>query len=447
MTERKMIAAGVALLFISGALGMEGLFSFVFLVLSAWVIVRGSIWYLNSSLRFERQQRERLLTALGNTGIFGPDGPLPVVIKTDADRQLGHVRIQVKLPSASLVSVADLVKYDERIADALGVGRLRITRAKPGVAEFSYIVEGGMAAAPLLHAGGPVGTPSVYIGTTYDGQPLFWRPDSDAAHILVQGASGGGKSTFLRSMFANLAPLNMASGGLELSLVDFKGSLTGEFRHLVGVPGSLVAATASRPTEIVAEVRRLSAELHRRRNLTEENFGVEWGSIREQGIDDGKRIILVVDEFSSLLEAATHGIDDPKEAKAVAKEVTDFVTLLAQVGRSMWIHGIFSLQRADISGSAMTGNARSNMAGRVLLPGASIDSSAWDFSFSGDEQPSPYQGGRGLGFVSGVAHADGRATNGVEDLVVGWSPDINKHAETVLRTGQYPAGMLTGVVR
>ena len=157
-------------------------------------------------------------------------------------------------------------------------------------------------------------------------------------HGLCIGATGSGKSEFLRTLVLGLIATH-SSSALNLILVDFKGGAT--FLGLDGAPH--VAATITNLQDDLTMVDRmkdaLAGEMNRRQELLRSagNFAnvKEYERARENGanLDPLPALFIVVDEFSELLS-----------------QKPDFADLFVQIGRlgrSLQMHLLLASQRLE----------------------------------------------------------------------------------------------------
>ncbi|MFL6055082.1 MAG: type VII secretion protein EccCa [Actinoallomurus sp.] len=189
----------------------------------------------------------------------------------------------------------------------------------------------------------------VPIGLTGDGEELTLDLKESAQggigpHGLVVGATGSGKSEFLRTLVTGLT-MQHSPEVLSFVLVDFKGGAT--FAGVTELPH--VAGLITNLADDLALVDRMRAALHgeqqRRQNLLRDAGNVD--SLRDYqlrqaagGTDVHGRpleplpyLLIVVDEFGELLS-----------------QRPDFIDLFVQigrVGRSLGMHLLLATQRLE----------------------------------------------------------------------------------------------------
>ncbi|MGL5808407.1 MAG: type VII secretion protein EccCb, partial [Nocardioides sp.] len=205
----------------------------------------------------------------------------------------------------------------------------------------------GVALRPGEPLERPPGRPPmrVPVGIDHAGRPveldLSEASDGGAGpHGLVIGATGSGKSEFLRTLVLGLAFISDPEN-LNFVLVDFKGGAT--FAGLAGLPqvSALITNLADESTLVERMRDALEGELRRRQELLRAAGGFashrEYAAARaahpERSLEPLPRLLIVVDEFSELLAARPDFIDT-------------FVAI-GRLGRSLGIHLLLASQRLE----------------------------------------------------------------------------------------------------
>jgi S-DNA-T family DNA segregation ATPase FtsK/SpoIIIE len=183
----------------------------------------------------------------------------------------------------------------------------------------------------------------VPIGTTVAGTPLeldIKEPAENGMgpHGLCIGATGSGKSEFLRTVALSMMARNPPDV-LNLVLVDFKGgaSFLGleRARHVAAVITNLCAEAP-----LVARMRdALSGEMNRRQELLRAAGNFVSVAAYEQARRAGAQLaalpalFIIVDEFSELLSQHP--------------DFTDVFVAIGRLGRSLGMHLLLASQRLD----------------------------------------------------------------------------------------------------
>lgn len=157
-------------------------------------------------------------------------------------------------------------------------------------------------------------------------------------HGLVIGATGSGKSEFLRTLVLGLA-MTHSPEQLNMVLVDFKGGAT--FAGMSEMPHvSAVITNLSQELTLVDRMQdALSGEMVRRQELLREagNFASirDYEKARSSGEDLSPMpsLFIVVDEFSEMLSAKP--------------EFIDLFVAIGRLGRSLGLHLLLASQRLE----------------------------------------------------------------------------------------------------
>src|SRR6476620_4047405 len=159
-------------------------------------------------------------------------------------------------------------------------------------------------------------------------------------HGLVIGATGSGKSEFLRTLVLGLV-MTHSSEQLNLVLVDFKGGAT--FAGMADMPhvSAVITNLANELTLVDRMQDALSGEMTRRQELLRASGN--YASLRDYEKDrtSGDRpdlaplpsLLIVCDEFSELLSAKP--------------EFVDLFVAIGRLGRSLGIHLLLASQRLE----------------------------------------------------------------------------------------------------
>jgi hypothetical protein len=190
------------------------------------------------------------------------------------------------------------------------------------------------------------------IGMTPDGH-LHIEDLSEFPHLLVAGATGSGKSVFLRSVLLGLMTV-YRPGGVELLVVDPKQTDFSFFDGLPYLRGGKVFTQAEEARDALLELVR--SEMPRRQQL------MRGRSLKIK--DFNKRfphealppIVAMIDEYAQLLSIQTK-----KDADSFERDLMS----LAAVARSTGIHLILATQRPSVN--VVTGTLKANLPTRIAF--------------------------------------------------------------------------------
>ena len=181
------------------------------------------------------------------------------------------------------------------------------------------------------------------IGTAVDGTPVELDLKESAEggagpHGLCVGATGSGKSEFLRTLALGLVATHPPAL-LHLVLVDFKGGAT--FLGLESAPHvAAVITNLAEEAPLVARMKdALAGELHRRQERLRAagNFSdvaaYERARRSGQALAPLPALVVIVDEFSELLSR------NP--------DFAELFVAIGRLGRSLRIHLLLASQRLD----------------------------------------------------------------------------------------------------
>ncbi len=157
-------------------------------------------------------------------------------------------------------------------------------------------------------------------------------------HGLVIGATGSGKSEFLRTLVLGLA-MTHSPEQLNMVLVDFKGGAT--FAGMSEMPhvSAVITNLAQELTLVDRMQDALSGEMVRRQELLRD--AGNYASVRDyekaraagEPLDPLPSLFIVVDEFSEMLSAKP--------------EFIDLFVAIGRLGRSLGLHLLLASQRLE----------------------------------------------------------------------------------------------------
>lgn len=183
-------------------------------------------------------------------------------------------------------------------------------------------------------------------------------------HLLVAGASGSGKSVFLRALIISLL-MRYSPADLRLILIDPKKT---EFVIYDNLPHLVINEIITETNKVIQSLNWAIGEMNRRYGLFEQKSRAgtyvvnidEYNANLSSGEEKLPKIVIIVDELADLMLAAK-------------KDIEDRIQNLTQKSRAAGIHMIIATQRP--SADVITGVIKSNLKTRIAFSVASdVDS-------------------------------------------------------------------------
>ncbi len=175
-------------------------------------------------------------------------------------------------------------------------------------------------------------------------------------HLLVAGASGSGKSVFLRCLIISLI-VKYSPSDLRLILIDPKKTEFVIYDHL---PHLVINEIITETPKVIQSLNWAIGEMNRRYTLFEQKSRSgtyvvnidEYNANLQEGEEKLPKIVIIVDELSDLMLAAQ-------------KDIEDRIQNLTQKSRAAGIHMILATQRP--SADVITGVIKSNLKTRIAF--------------------------------------------------------------------------------
>lgn len=219
------------------------------------------------------------------------------------------------------------------------------------------------------------------LGVDGEGNPISVDLDSDSPHMLVSAGTGGGKSTLLRTIAAQ-----MLANGAVATVLDLKRH---SHRWAKNLPNVGYAQTLP---DIGNALVELGQEVHRRNEIVE----MHPGEIEDAPV--GPRIVVIFEEMNATMSALR---DLSRKLPRGAYTALDAFRDIMFLGRAAKVHVLSVAQFADAK--AMGGSdIRENFNTRILIR---YSKNAWTMLAydCGLPQPAPEAKGRGMVCSGGKA--------------------------------------------
>jgi len=240
---------------------------------------------------------------------------------------------------------------------------------------------------------------SLTLGVGAEG-PVRWDPQ-DAAHMLIVGVTGSGKSVLGYSLIAQAFVQGYKVIGIDPKRLDMAWLANG------------ISKPATTPEESARVLAGTEGEMERRLDACQA-AGVTH--VRELP-NPPQPVLVVVEEAAELLDAGSKPAKDaPGMPEWVARsECLESIKSLARLGRAADIHLLLLAQRADAS--VLSGQLRSQLAAHVVVQDAGGPEAMKMVGLSSEEAEA----------FSITNPAPGRfiATLGVGSWVVGQAPFVS----------------------
>lgn len=198
---------------------------------------------------------------------------------------------------------------------------------------------------------------NLFIGINEFGKNIFVEI-KNFTHLLISGASGGGKSIFLYQLLNGLIfNINTVK---NIYLVDFKGGIS--FLRFLKVSNKIkVATNLDELYTMLKEIDKINKDrLKELANSEEENDKIE--------IDP---IFLIFDEYAEFNDSCPNSSVD-KTGYLKFQEMLTIMESLGQTARSQNIKLVLCLQKSE--GNTISTKLRSNLQSRLLLKSKDIQS-------------------------------------------------------------------------
>jgi len=204
----------------------------------------------------------------------------------------------------------------------------------------------------------------VAVGKDINGQAVMMNL-ATTPHMLVAGATGAGKSSFINSLLTSLL-MRSTPDQVRLILIDPKRVEMGQYNRLPHLLTQVVTSPKKAANALawaVKEMERRYDLLHEvgTRDITGYNNMFDKGELRPEVDDYGNPIaeyqrlpfiVVVVDELNDLMMVA-------------ARDVEESICRIAQMARAVGIHLVIATQRPSVN--VITGVIKANIPSRVAF--------------------------------------------------------------------------------
>jgi len=175
-----------------------------------------------------------------------------------------------------------------------------------------------------------------------------WYNFEDHPHVLIAGATQGGKSNHVNQMIATMTTMNTPDE-LRLMLVDLKGGI--EFTHWRGLQHQLKNMLTT-PESVLEGLQWLQSIMEKRLEAFESLKAKNLASFNEKAEQKLPRIVCFVDEMATLI-----GLGQ------LTTELHTVLRVLSSQGRAVGIHLVLCTQHSSVD--VLPGWVKTNMVLRV----------------------------------------------------------------------------------
>lgn len=215
---------------------------------------------------------------------------------------------------------------------------------------------------------------TVAIGKDIFGHPLYAKIN-EMPHVLIAGATGSGKSVLMNAIIMSII-YKYSPEDVEFIMIDPKMV---ELKVYSGIPHLKGRKVVTKAQEATASLYEAVREMTHRFELFSEAGARDikaYNSKVEEDDEDGKLdklpyLVVIIDELSDLMMEAS-------------KDVENYITRLAQMGRASGVHLIIATQRPSVN--VITGIIKANIPSRIAFQVASNVDSRTIIDMSGAEK-------------------------------------------------------------
>lgn len=216
---------------------------------------------------------------------------------------------------------------------------------------------------------------TVAIGKDIFGKPLYAQIN-DMPHLLIAGATGSGKSVLMNVIIMSII-YKYSPKEVEFIMIDPKMV---ELKIYSGIPHLKGRKVVTKAVEATASLNEAVREMTRRfelfsktgsRDIKAYNSKVEENNFKDEKLEKLPYLVVIIDELSDLMMEAS-------------KDVENYITRLAQMGRASGVHLIIATQRPSVN--VITGIIKANIPSRIAFQVASSIDSRTILDSSGAEK-------------------------------------------------------------
>lgn len=229
--------------------------------------------------------------------------------------------------------------------------------------KICYVVRYGGAAFPAVWTINKVeiapeaGHLVIPAGVNADGDQQLIDLD-DLVHVMIAGATGGGKTNFEHAALTTLINRNTADD-LELWLIDLKQTEFNLYRPLHPKKGEgIVRAIAVEPEAAIDILDRALKEINRRNQLMAQHNATSLDDLAQSTGMKLRKVVVCIDEFAQLTLNTTR-----LGKQSIGKIAENFITRIAALGRSAGFRIVIATQM--VNSQVVSSLIRANFENRI----------------------------------------------------------------------------------
>lgn len=219
---------------------------------------------------------------------------------------------------------------------------------------------------------------TVALGKDLFGKPLYSKINA-MPHLLIAGATGSGKSVLMNAIIMSII-YKYSPNEVEFIMIDPKMV---ELKIYSGIPHLKGRKVVTKATEATASLHEAVKEMTSRfeifaktgcRDIKAYNAKVKENiedNENDEKLEKLPYLVVIIDELSDLMMEAS-------------KDVENYITRLAQMGRASGVHLIIATQRPSVN--VITGIIKANIPSRIAFQVASNVDSRTIIDISGAEK-------------------------------------------------------------
>lgn len=211
---------------------------------------------------------------------------------------------------------------------------------------------------------------TVALGKNLFGKPIFAKIN-EMPHLLIAGATGSGKSVCINTIIMSLI-FKYSPDDVEFIMIDPKRVELSVYNGIPHLKGRKVVYDSARATNSLEYAVK---EMVDRYEKFAKNKVRDIGSFNELLARRGEKkmsyFVIIVDELSDLMMESS-------------KEVENYITRLAQMGRAAGVHLIIATQRPSVD--VITGVIKANIPSRISFQVSSAIDSRTILDMAGAEK-------------------------------------------------------------